>query len=138
VRFQLGQHGSTSVFGEIQISTVPVTPGAISQLHLIRAMTSASCSTSAATLSASFQTTCSDGSKGITRLFATGEDMRRFGNLGRRLAHELKPIQQQVLFARVPCPTELPATNESPYQIDEAHTQEWLACRDDGYGRNYT
>jgi signal transduction histidine kinase len=143
VEIPIGQHDAPSFFGEIQVLTdelVPVTLRALSpcRLHALTGDDFRELLHECRDFERIVFQTMQRRMEGLTSFIRQREKMAGLGTLAAGLAHELNNPAAAVVRALqdvIPALIELQRMNlvAGRNQIDEAHTQEWLKVRDDGY-----
>ncbi|HCF28899.1 MAG TPA: histidine kinase [Cyanobacteria bacterium UBA11049] len=143
VEIPLGQHDAPSFFGEIQSLTdelVPVTLRALNpcRLHVLTDEDFRELLHECRDFERIVFQTMQRRMEGLTSFIRQREKMAALGTLAAGLAHELNNPAAAVVRALqdvIPALIELQRMNlvAGRNQIDEAHTQEWLKVRDDGY-----
>ena len=143
IEIPLGQHDAPSFFGEIQCLTdelVPVTLRALSpcRLHVLTDEDFRELLHEHRDFERIVFKTMQQRLQGLTSFIRQREKMASLGTLAAGLAHELNNPAAAVVRALqdvVPALIELQRMNliAGRNQVDEAHTQEWLKVRDDGY-----
>ena len=143
VEMPIGQHSAPSFFGEIQIMTddlVPVTLRAVTDC-LAHEITSEDflelvheCRNFERTVFRTVQTRV----QGLQSFIQNREKMAALGTLAAGLAHELNNPAAAVVRSLkdiMPAMLELQRMNlvYGQRNVDEAHTEQWLKIRDDGY-----
>ncbi len=139
----VGKHDAPAFFGEVQVLTdelVPVTLRALTpcRLHVIRGDDFRELLHECRDFERIVFQTVQRRLEGLTSFIRQREKMAGLGTLAAGLAHELNNPAAAVVRALqdvVPALIELQRMNlvAGQNQIDEAHTQEWLKARDDGY-----
>lgn len=143
VEVPVGQHSAPAFFGEVQILTddpVPVTLRAIApcRLHRLSNEDFLELLHGCREFERLIFRTVQKRLEGLTSFIRQREKMAALGTLAAGLAHELNNPAAAVVRALqdvVPALIELQRMNmiAGQHQLDEAHTQEWLQARDDGY-----
>ena len=143
IEIPLGQHDAPSFFGEIQSLTdelVPVTLRALTscRLHVLTDEDFRELLHECRDFERIVFKTMQQRMQGLTSFIRQREKMAALGTLAAGLAHELNNPAAAVVRALqdvIPALIELQRMNlvAGRNQIDEAHTQEWLKVRDDGY-----
>jgi len=143
IEMPIGQHEAPAFFGEVPVLTdepTPVTVRALTECRLYEL------------LSEDFLTlmhecraferiifqTVARRARGLESFIRNREKMAALGTLAAGLAHELNNPAAALVRALkdvTPALIELQRMNlvAGQHQIDEAHTQQWLSVRDDGY-----
>lgn len=139
----VGKHDAPAFFGEVQVLTdelVPVTLRALApcRLHVVRGDDFRELLHDCRDFERIVFQTVQRRLEGLTSFIRQREKMAGLGTLAAGLAHELNNSAAAVVRALqdvVPALIELQRMNlvAGQNQIDEAHTQEWLKARDDGY-----
>lgn len=139
----VGKHDAPAFFGEVQVLTdelVPVTLRALTpcRLHVISGDDFRELLHECRDFERIVFQTMQRRLEGLTSFIRQREKMAGLGTLAAGLAHELNNPAAAVVRALqdvVPALIELQRMNlvAGQNQIDEAHTQEWLQARDDGY-----
>ncbi len=143
VEIPVGQHDAPSFFGEIQSLTdelVPVTLRTLTscRLHVLTNEDFRELLHECRDFERIVFQTMQRRMEGLTSFIRQREKMAALGTLAAGLAHELNNPAAAVVRALqdvIPALIELQRMNlvAGRNQIDEAHTQEWLKVRDDGY-----
>lgn len=143
IEMPIGQHEAPSFFGEIPVLTgepVPVTVRAMSECHLYEL--SADDFLTLLHQCRAFERvvfqTVARRSRGLESFIRGREKMAALGTLAAGLAHELNNPAAALVRAlkeMTPALLELQRMNlvYGAQQIEEAHTQQWLKLRDEGY-----
>lgn len=143
VEIPVGKHDAPAFFGEVQVLTdelVPVTLRALTpcRLHVIRGDDFRELLHKYRGFERIVFQTVQRRLEGLTSFIRQREKMAGLGTLAAGLAHELNNPAAAVVRALqdvVPALIELQRMNlvAGRNQIDQAHTQEWIQARDDGY-----